>query len=106
MASDDPIPEATAPVARPRRTVVVLGAAVVSGVAGYVVLVLTARFLDAAENADFLVFWGALFGVFGVLIGISSETTRAVFASPEGAAVGVRVVPISAALGVGSVAVR
>jgi hypothetical protein len=105
MASDDPIPEATAPVPRPRRTVVVLGAAVVSGVAGYVVLVLTARFLDAAENADFLVFWGALFGVYGVLIGISSETTRAVFASPEGATVGVRVMPVSVALGVGSVAV-
>ncbi len=99
------MPEATAPVSRPRRTVVVLGAAVVSGVAGYVVLVLTARFLDAAENADFLVFWGAMFGVFGVLIGISSETTRAVFAGRESAAAGVRVVPISAALGVGSVVV-
>jgi hypothetical protein len=104
MASDDPTPEAVAAIPRPRRTVVVLGAAVVSGVAGYVVLVLTARFLDAAENAEFLVFWGASFGVYGVLIGISSETTRAVFASAQGAAPGVRVVPVAAALGLGAVA--
>jgi O-antigen/teichoic acid export membrane protein len=106
MASHERTPEATAPAARPRRTVVVLGAAVVSGIAGYVVLVLTARFLDAAENADFLVFWGALFGVFGVLVGIASETTRAVFAAQAGATVGsgtVRVVPVSVAVALASV---
>jgi hypothetical protein len=76
---------------------------VVSGAAGYVVLVLTARFLDATENADFLVWWGAMFGVFGVMIGISSETTRAVFAARDRPATGARVVPISAALGAGAV---
>ena len=49
-----------------------------------------------------LVFWGALFGVFGVLVGTTSETTRAVFAaraadpSPTD---GVRVVPVAAAIG-------
>ena len=80
MASHDPTAEALVPRAKPRRTVVVLAAAVVSGIAGYLVLVLTARHLDAAENADFLVFWAALFSVFGVLVGIASETTRAVFA--------------------------
>jgi O-antigen/teichoic acid export membrane protein len=105
MASEYPAPEAVAQTARPRRTVVVLGAALVSGVAGYVVLVLTARSLDAAENADFLVFWGTLFGVFGVLIGLSSETTRAVFAARRSTTVGVRVVAASVALGVGSVVV-
>ena len=61
MASHDPTAEALIPQAKPRRTVVVLGAAVVSGIAGYLVLVLTARHLDVADNADFLVFWGALF---------------------------------------------
>ena len=52
-----------------------------AAIAGYLVLVLTARHLDAAENADFLVFWAALFSVFGVLVGIATETTRAVFAA-------------------------
>ena len=101
MASHDPTAEALVPRAKPRRTVVVLGAAVVSGIAGYLVLVLTARHLDAAENADFLVFWAALFSVFGVLVGIASETTRAVFAGEsEGTpSDGVRVVPVVAAIG-------
>lgn len=102
MASHDPTAEALAPQARPRRTVIVLGAAVVSGITGYLVLVLTARYLHAAENADFLVFWGALFGVFGVLVGIATETTRAVFAGESVEATrsgGVRVVQVAAAIG-------
>ena len=61
----------------------VLAASAVSGLAGYVVLVVVARHLSPADNADFLVFWGALFGVFGVLIGIATETTRAVHARSE-----------------------
>lgn len=52
-----------------------------SGVAGYVVLVLAARVLDLATNASFLVFWGALYAVFGALVGQTTETTRAVFSS-------------------------
>lgn len=59
----------------------VLVAAGTSGVAGYVVLVLAARVLDPATNAAFLVFWGAMFAVFGALVGLTTETTRAVFSS-------------------------
>ncbi len=79
----------------------VIGAAVVSGIAGYAVLVLAARVLSASDNADFLVFWGALFGVFGALIGITSETTRAVFAAgvSSSSVVGARVFPAALALG-------
>ena len=58
-----------------------LVAAGTSGVAGYVVLVLAARVLDPATNAAFLVFWGAMFAVFGALVGLTTETTRAVFSS-------------------------
>lgn len=72
----------------------VLAAAAVSGISGYVVLVLVARYLTPAANAEFLVFWGALFGVFGVLIGIATETTRTVHAaSHAGAGPGARVLP-------------
>lgn len=94
MAADDTAVRTRGP------GVAVLIAAVVSGAAGYAVLVLAARVLSPAENADFLVFWGALFGVFGVLIGITSETTRAVFAARGTLASGAPVVPV--AIGVGS----
>ena len=58
-----------------------LVAAGVSGVAGYVVLLVAARVLDPATNASFLVFWGAVYAVFGALVGQTTETTRAVYAS-------------------------
>ena len=67
--------------ARSGSLVPVLAAAGTSGVAGYVVLVLAARVLDPATNAAFLVFWGAMFAVFGALVGLTTETTRAVFSS-------------------------
>ncbi|WP_114422814.1 hypothetical protein [Nocardioides houyundeii] len=82
---------------------VVMAAAGISGVAGYVVLVLAARALTPAENADFLVFWGAVFAVFGVLTGLTAEITRAVFAARHsqspGPAAGARVVPAALVLG-------
>lgn len=64
-----------------RSLLAVVLAAGASGVAGYAVLVLAARVLDPVTNASFLVFWGALFAVFGTLVGLTTETTRAVFAS-------------------------
>ena len=76
----------------------VLAAAVVSGVAGYGVLLLTARTLTPEANAQFLVFWGALFSIFGVLIGITTEVTRSVLVSGPHAG-GPAVVPHTAALG-------
>ncbi len=53
-------------------------ASLVSALSGYVVLVLSARTLDQQQNADFLVFWALLFGVFGVLGGVQQEATRTV----------------------------
>lgn len=75
--------EATSGSARVERrrsgsTLSVLGAALVSGSSGYVALIVAARTLDPAENAEFLVFWGAVFAMYGVLVGITTETTRAV----------------------------
>ncbi|GAA1922889.1 hypothetical protein GCM10009797_15660 [Nocardioides hwasunensis] len=61
----------------------VMAAAGISGVAGYVVLVLAARVLDPAVNASFLVFWGAVYAAFGALVGLTTETTRAVFSSGD-----------------------
>lgn len=85
------------PAQKPRAMLPVLAAAGASGVSGYVVLVLAARVLDPATNATFLVYWGALFAVFGALVGVTTETTRAVFsAGGEGST---RVLPLALALG-------
>lgn len=46
--------------------------------AGYLVFIVAARTLTPTENADFLAFWGVLFGIFGVLTGLMNEATRAV----------------------------
>lgn len=90
----------TVAAARTSRTnLSVLAAAVVSGTTGYVVLVVAARVLDLRENAQFLVYWGGLFAVFGVLIGITTETTRAIVAGRGSVGTGARVLPVS--LGVG-----
>ncbi len=56
----------------------VLLASALAGVAGYAVLVLIARQLSTEQNSGFLVFWGLLFGLFGALGGVLTESARAV----------------------------
>ena len=48
-----------------------------SAAVGYVLLLVAARTLDTEANAVFLAFWSFLFFIFGVLGGITVETTRA-----------------------------
>jgi len=67
------------------------------------VLLLAARALDPAANAQFLVFWGAMFAVFGALIGITTETTRSVFSARGSTTASTPVLPVT--LGVGAVVV-
>ncbi len=75
----------------------------VAAAAGYLVLVVAARTLSPAENAQFLVFWSTLFGLFGVLGGVQQESTRAVgsTAVAVGSPPGARVLPVSLGIGVG-----
>lgn len=56
-------------------------ASLVAGVSGLVILFVAARALTIEENSQFLVFWGALFGVYGILGGVQAESTRAVRAA-------------------------
>lgn len=44
---------------------------------GYAIFLVSARVLPVDQNADFLAFWGVLFGLFGVLTGLMHEATRA-----------------------------
>ena len=75
-------------------TALVLGAALVSGLSGYVALILAARSLSPADNAQFLVFWGVVFAMYGVLIGVTTETTRAVSAAVGQTSGPVRLMPV------------
>jgi hypothetical protein len=75
-------------------TALVLGAALVSGLSGYVALILAARTLSEADNAEFLVFWGVVFAMYGVLIGITTETTRAVSSARDPGTGGTRLMPV------------
>ncbi|MDR2929412.1 MAG: hypothetical protein LBV06_00655 [Propionibacteriaceae bacterium] len=73
-------------------------ASVIAGLAGLVIMILTAKVLTPAQNAEFMVFWSVLFWVFGVLGGIQYETVRSVQTTQLDAAVtpsvrGVAVVP-------------
>ena len=89
-------------------TALVLGAALVSGVSGYVALILAARTLTKADSADFLVFWGVVFAMYGVLIGVTTETTRAVTATRDAGTPGTpgtRLVPVAVGFGLVLVAV-
>ena len=53
-------------------------ASAIAAVSGYLILVITARALGPERNADFLLFWALMFGMFGVLGGLQQETTRSV----------------------------
>lgn len=93
----------------PRSATVVGLASLVGAASSYVVLLVAARTLDKAENAEFLAFWSLLFWVFGVLAGVQNEATRAVSArerdaAPTGradAAGGARVLPAGLLVGAG-----
>ena len=61
------------------RGIASMGAAAALGaLSGYLVLVIVARTVTRATNAEFLVFWSLLFTSFGVLGGLQQEATRAV----------------------------
>jgi len=77
-------------------------ASLVAAAAGFAVMLIAARTLEPARNADFLAFWSLLFAVFGILSGVQNETTRSVRSAysgdPQGSQ-GARVLPIGLAVG-------
>ncbi|MCS5731026.1 hypothetical protein N1031_14765 [Herbiconiux moechotypicola] len=62
-----------------RRSFIGVGAAsLVSAGVGFAVLLIAPRILSGPDTADFLAFWSFLFAWFGILGGLSAESTRAV----------------------------
>jgi len=77
---NEPIPdidEPGAPRSARSSVVLILGATVISGIAGYVVTWRVYTEAGAAGYGVFSVFWSALFLVVGVLFGLQQESTRA-----------------------------
>ncbi|MEY2849987.1 MAG: hypothetical protein RI885_2654 [Actinomycetota bacterium] len=54
----------------------ILGASILSGASGYLVTILVAAALDAADYAVFAVFWSALYLAVGAFGGVQQEITR------------------------------
>ncbi|OCA93483.1 hypothetical protein [Actinobaculum suis] len=73
-------PHASA-AANTSNVVAVAASAIVSGLAGFFLTVVSARVLSLQDNASFLVFWSAFSAITAVLSGIQNETTRAVRAA-------------------------
>ena len=83
-------------------------ASVISALSGYLILVIAARTLGPERNADFLLFWALMFGMFGILAGLQQETTRSVGSAELGTSPSqrpVRVLPVSLLVGLGAAAV-
>ena len=53
-------------------------ASIVAAASGMLILLVAAKVLSLADNADFFAFWGLLFFFFGTLGGLQSEVTRSV----------------------------
>lgn len=68
-----------------RSTVGILASSVVAAISTLAITMVAYRGLshggDATEYADFMVFWALLFGVYGVVVGVQNEATRAVGSS-------------------------
>lgn len=69
----------TPPPAKKRRSNIpwVGASSILAAASGYAIFLVSARVLPVDQNADFLAFWGVLFGLFGVLTGLMHEATRA-----------------------------
>ena len=90
-----------------RRSFVGVGAAsLISAGVGFAVVLIVPNVLDKAEAGLFLAFWAFLFAWFGILGGLSAETTRAVNASDASTVPATerrepRMLPVGLGVGVG-----
>lgn len=64
----------------------IMAASVTAAASSLLITVISARTLTVAQNKEFLVFWGFMFGIFGVISGIQTESTRAALAGRKTAA--------------------
>lgn len=90
----------------------ILASSVLAAASTMLITIIAARSLghdgDASDYAEFMVFWSLLFGVYGVVVGMQNETTRAVGSvarqAEEGRPLpeGTRVMPVAFLLSLGA----
>lgn len=68
-----------------RGAILIIGATVVAGIAGYLVTFVVFRVAGAVAYATFAVFWATLYLVIGALAGVQQEVTRATYPIEAGA---------------------
>lgn len=94
---------ATTPVIGRRSIGWVAGAAVAGAMSTFAITVIAARVLtrgdDASAYNEFLVFWGLLFGVFGVVVGLANEGARAVGEARRTGVSGARMIEVAGVVG-------
>lgn len=76
--------------------------ALFSAAVSYVVLLIAAHTLPAADNAIFLAYWALLFGTFGVITGLNPEAARSAFDRDRPTRPFPRVVPAAIGFGTGA----
>jgi O-antigen/teichoic acid export membrane protein len=82
------------------RAVGVGATSVYSAAVAYVVLLIAAHHLDAADNAVFLVFWAVLFTGFGIVTGVNPEAARSAHErEPDSGKSGTTILPVAVGFG-------
>lgn len=71
----------SAPAISRNQSLAMLGASGVAALSAFAATVIAQRLLPASDVTEFLLFWSLLFGIYGVIGGIASESTRAVGAA-------------------------
>lgn len=90
-------PQAT--ISRNESLALLMGSLLAAG-SSLLVTVLAARTLAPSQASEFVVFWGLLFGIYGVLTGIQQEVTRAVGSAHQNKSLhGVPVLPVALLFG-------
>lgn len=90
-------PQAT--ISRNESLALLMGSLLAAG-SSLLVTILAARTLAPSQASEFVVFWGLLFGVYGVLTGIQQEVTRAVGSAHQNKSLhGAPVLPVALLFG-------
>lgn len=88
------------------QSLAILATSLIAAVTSLLGTVIAQRLLPGEDITDFMIFWSAIFAVYGVVSGVQQEVTRAVgtyrmnAVSDEGATQGVHVVPMAGLVGI------
>lgn len=77
----------------------ILGSSGLAALSSLGITVLVKRFLEGESLTEFLLFWSLLFALYGVVVGIQQEATRAVGTARRDGVMGARIAPVGALVG-------